>query len=285
MLGLPAGPDPGLTVRFWGVRGSTSASGRRFMEFGGHTPCVEVRCGERLFVVDAGTGITGLGAELLGVPPARIDLLLSHLHLDHIGGLPFFKPLFRGGRTVRIHCGNLDGETAEAALERVFSPPTFPVRLGDLPGRIEHVGFRSGESLTFEDGAAVRTISLEHPGGSTGYRFAHRGRAVAYISDVEHGDPWPPDELVAFVRDADLVVYDGMFTETEYLPCQGWGHSTWEKGVALAQAAGVGHLAVFHLHPAHDDEALSRIEDQLKAAMPSAFLAREGMALTFAPER
>ena len=273
----------GLAVRFWGVRGSIPASGPGFTAYGGHTPCVEVRCGERLFVVDAGTGLAPLGAALAAAPPAEIDLLLSHLHLDHIGGLPFFKPLFRGGATVRIHCGNLDGETAEAALDRVFSPPTFPIRLGDLPGRVEHVGFRAGETLHFADGATVPTIALQHPGGSTGYRFAHGGRALAYISDIEHGDDWPPETLVAFVRGADLVIYDGMFTEQEYPPCRGWGHSTWEKGVALARAADVKALALFHLHPAHDDETLGRIERRLKEAMPTAFVAREGHALELDP--
>lgn len=283
MLQRFIGADQGLTVRFWGVRGSVSVSGRRFMEFGGHTPCVEVRCGSRLFIVDAGTGLAALGEALGEAAPAEADLLLSHLHLDHIGGLPFFKPLHRRGHTLRIHCGNLGGASAEAALDRVFSPPTFPIRLGELPGQVEHVGFRAGETLAFPDGTVVETLLMPHPGGSTGYRFSHRGRSVCYISDIEHTDPWPGDEIVAFVRGADLAIYDGMFTEAEYPACRGWGHSTWEKGVALARAAGLGALAVFHLHPAHDDAALARIEADLRAAMPEAFLAREGASLAFAP--
>ena len=278
-------PDPdGLRVRFWGVRGSISAAGARFEEFGGNTPCVEIRCGGRLFIVDAGSGITGLGLELAAPDgPADIDIVLSHLHLDHIGGLPFFKPCLLPGRHIRLHCGNLRGETAEEAFLRLFSPPLFPISLSQLPGNVEHVGFKAGNTVTFHDGATCRTMPLNHPGGATGYRFDHRGRSVCYISDIEHSEPWPPPDLRDFVHGADLVIYDGMFSETEYIRCQGWGHSTWQKGVALAQAAAVQHLAIFHLHPQHDDAYLHGVEREIMAAMPSAFLAREGCVLSYPP--
>ena len=270
-----------LYVKFWGVRGSIPAPGGRFEEFGGNTPCVEIRCGERLFVVDAGSGLTPLGLALAPAPPREVDVLLSHLHLDHVGGLPFFKPALSPDCRIRLHCGNLRGESAEEALARLFSPPLFPISLGQLPGRFEHHGFKAGDDLVFEDGVRVRTIPLNHPGGATGYRFDFGGRAVCYISDIEHTDPWPPRDLEAFIRNSDLVIYDGMFSETEYLRCQGWGHSTWQKGIALAEAAGVSHLAVFHLHPMHDDRHLETVEAEIKTAMPGAFLAREGLVLTY----
>lgn len=272
-----------LRVRFWGVRGSVSAAGAAFEEYGGNTPCVEFRCGGRLVIVDAGTGLVALGVDLAASAPPEIDILLSHLHLDHVGGLPFFKPALMADRLVRLHCGNLRGESAEEALDRLFSPPLFPISLSQLPGSFEHVGFKAGQTVRLHDGLEVRTIPLNHPGGATGYRFDHRGRAVCYISDIEHSEPWPPPELVAFVRRADLVIYDGMFSETEYLRCRGWGHSTWQKGADLCRAAEVHSLAVFHLHPQHDDAYLRKLEEEIKAHMPGAFLAREGRAVTFAP--
>lgn len=276
--------ERGLELRFWGVRGSVASSGPEFAEFGGHTPCLEVRCGERLFVVDAGTGISALGAHHGAGLPAEIDVLFSHLHLDHTTGLVFFKPaVLDPNRTIHTYCGNLGGESAAAALDRLYAPPLFPITLDVLPGRFVHHGFRAGEPLTFADGSVVETLPLNHPGGATGYKFRHAGRTACYISDVEHGEDWPDPALVRFCADADLVVFDGMFTESEYPRCRGWGHSTWQKGVELCRAARAKALAIVHLHPGHDDATLRRIEAELKAAMPGAFLARERQSVVLAP--
>jgi phosphoribosyl 1,2-cyclic phosphodiesterase len=276
-------PEEALQIRFWGVRGSVCASGPRFHEFGGHTPCVEVRCGERLFVIDAGTGISALGASLGPDAPPEVDILLSHLHLDHIGGLPFFKPAILGDRIIRTHCGNLGGRSAKEALDRIYAPPLFPILLDQLPARLEHEGFTAGETLRFRDGFFVDTHPLNHPDGATGYRFSHRGRVFCYISDIEHSDPWPAPDLVAFVAGADLILYDGMFSEAEYPRCKGWGHSTWQKGVELCRAAGVKAMAIGHLYPQHDDAYLRALEAEMQAVMPTATIAREGQSVALAP--
>jgi phosphoribosyl 1,2-cyclic phosphodiesterase len=275
-----------LQVRFWGTRGSTPVAGVDYVEFGGSTPCVEIRCGERLFIVDAGTGLMPLGADLGDKAPAEIDILLSHLHLDHVGGLPFFKPaILDRTRVIHTWAGHLGGAGAGEALERLFSPPIFPVSLGQLPTRFIHHGFRAGETLKFGDGAIVDTLPLNHPGGATGYRFRHRGRCVCYISDLEHTDPWPDPTLAEFVHDADLVIYDAMFSSAEYCSCVGWGHSTWEKGVELCEAAGVKALAIFHLYPGHKDAFLREREAEIQNVMPTAFIPRDRQRLTFAPIR
>jgi len=276
--------DEGLQIRFWGTRGSVSTSGPEFAEFGGHTPCVEVRCGKRPFIIDAGSGLSALGSAWGDSTPREVDILLSHLHLDHVGGLPFFKPAVLGAdRVIRTYCGHLDGASAEEALGRLYSPPLFPITLADFPARFEHVGFRAGETLRFEDGITVDTHLLNHPGGATGYRFRHRGRVLCYISDLEHSDPWPDPGLSDFVEGADLIVYDGMFSDVEYTCCRGWGHSTWNKGVELCRAARVKAMAVFHHCPQHNDVDLRAIEAELQAQMPTAFVARERQAITFAP--
>ena len=268
--------DGNLTIRFWGVRGSTPVSGPDYVEFGGNTPCMEIRCGTRLFVLDAGSGLSAFGRSDPQGLPEEIDLLFSHLHLDHTAGLPFFKPaVFDAVRKIRTYCGNLDGADAGEALGRIFAPPLFPVTLDALPCTFEHHGFKAGETLTFPDGARVDTILLDHPQGSVGYRFRHGGKTLCVISDIEHCAPWPDRALLDFVRDADLIAYDGMFTEGEYPCCKGWGHSTWEKGVELAQAANAGALAIIHLHPAHTDTQLRELEAQMQARMPHAFIARE----------
>ena len=272
---MPRAED-GLSLRFWGVRGSTPVSGPDYAEFGGNTPCLEIRCGSRLFVLDAGSGLNACGLFHRDALPKEIDLLFSHLHLDHTAGLPFFKPVVLDpSRTINTYCGNLDGASAKESLDRVFSPPLFPVTLDVIPCTLAHHGFKAGETLTFADGARVDTILLNHPQGSVGYRFEHAGRRLCIISDIEHSDPWPNPALMEFVRGADLMVYDGMFTDCEYPVCRGWGHSTWQKGVELARAADVKAVAIFHLHPAHTDATLRKVEAELQAVMPTAFIARE----------
>ncbi|MDR7038295.1 phosphoribosyl 1,2-cyclic phosphodiesterase [Methylobacterium sp. BE186] len=276
MMSKSLAPDGGLTLRFWGVRGSTPVSGPDYVEFGGSTPCLEVRCGERMFLIDAGSGLYNCGQFHRETLPKSVDLLFSHLHLDHTGGLPFFKPaVFDPERTVHTYCGNLDGASAEEALGRLFAPPLFPVTLDVLPCTLQHHGFKAGETLTFPDGMRVDTILLNHPQGSVGYRFEHGGKRLCVISDIEHSDPWPDPALKDFVAGADLMIYDGMFTDCEYPTCRGWGHSTWQKGVELARAAGVKALGIIHLHPCHSDARLRSLEAEMQAEMPTAFVARE----------
>ncbi len=272
-----------LSVRFWGTRGSLPMPGPTTLVYGGNTCCVEVRLGSRLFIVDAGSGFEAAGRALtpLSAGAGPIDLLLSHLHHDHVSGLPFFSPILKERGALRTFCGNLGGESAKAALDTMFSPPLFPVTLDVLPGTIEHVGFVAGDPLTFEDGITVATCPLPHPGGATGYRFDHGGRRVCYVSDMEHADAGPDPVVVDFCRDADLVIYDTMFTEAELPRCRGWGHSTWNAGVKLCRAAGARALAAFHHHKAHDDAVLRGIEAQLAEVLPGSFVSREGQVVSF----
>ena len=273
-----------LTVRFWGVRGSVPVPGASSLRFGGNTSCIEVRLGDRLFIIDAGTGFIRAGEAMMSRVPPRVDVLFSHLHHDHISGFPFFAPALAGRCAVRTHCGNLGGESAQAALDTMFSPPLFPVTLDVFPARFEHRGFKAGETLVFDD-IEIATCPLFHPGGATGYRFDHGGRRVCYLSDLEHTDPWPASHLVRFCRGADLVVYDAMYSVPEYGKFKGWGHSTWQAGAALCRAAAVKAMAGFHHNPNHTDDDLDAIEAQLQAMAPGSFLARESQSLSFAPKQ
>lgn len=267
-----------LSVTFWGVRGSAVTPGPTTLAFGGHTTCIEVKAGQRRLIVDAGSGIAELGATMREEAPGRIDILLSHLHHDHIQGLFFFPPLFVRGNEIRLHCGNLGGESPEAALRQYFSPPLFPVGFDDVPARVRFHGFRAGDTLHL-NGFAVRTHPLHHPGGATAYRIDNGGAAVAVLTDGEHTSERPDPGLVAFTAGADLVAYDAMWEQDDYAAHRGWGHSTPQMGAALVHAAGAGRLACIHHAPHYDDERLARIETEIAATSPGAFLAREGTSI------
>ncbi len=277
-------PRDELSVRFWGTRGSLPRPGPDFLRYGGNTTCVEVRLGERLFLIDGGSGLEAAGRAFVRKSDAPVDILFSHLHHDHVSGLPFFPPALDKTVTIRTFCGNLDGASAEAALGRMFAPPLFPVTLAMLPCQWRHVGFRAGDPLIFEDGVTVRTCPLTHPGGATAYRFDYRGRSLCYVSDVEHEPGAPRADLVALCADADLVIYDTMFTEGEFEACRGWGHSTLRAGALLCRTARAQVLAATHHHIRHTDPMLDKLDAELRLIMPGSFLAREGQVLRLRPD-
>lgn len=276
----PANTSP--TIRFWGVRGSFACATSEALEYGGNTSCMEVTPAgdqpETTVIVDAGSGIMPLGYSRPWLADQRVDLLLTHLHHDHIAGLPFFKAMFTQGLELHIWCGNLDGQSAEEALERMFSPPLFPLRLRDLPARIIHHGFRAGETIDIA-GQKVRTHLLRHPSGCTGYRFNGSSGSLAIITDVEHEPGAPCPELAGFCRGASAMVYDMMFDEATYTRCRGWGHSTSEAAVALGAAAEVHRIVGFHHSPWDNDAVMAARERQLAELWPESVMAREGMIL------
>lgn len=271
--------DDGLGIRFWGTRGSLPRPGPDTLRYGGNTTCVEIRLGERVFIIDAGSGIEAAGRAMLGQSPLDFDILLSHLHQDHVIGLPFFPPALNAACTIRTHCGNLGGASAEAALDQMFAPPLFPIILSALPARFVHQGFKAGSPLIFADGISIRTCPLPHPGGATAYRFDHHGSSVCYVSDLEHSPGELDPDLVRFCADADLVIYDTMFTDAEFRECRGWGHSTLGAGVALCQAAGAKALAGTHHHIRHTDRMLDVVDAELRTRLPGSFMAREGQVI------
>ena len=277
--------DPGgLQIKFWGTRGSMPRPGPETLRYGGNTTCVEVRLGDRVFIIDAGSGIEAAGRSMLDRRPLEFDILFSHLHHDHIAGLPFFPPALNAAATISTHCGNLEGASAEAAFDKMFAPPLFPVTLSVLPGQFIHKGFQSGSPLIFPDGIVVETCPLPHPGGSTAYRFDHGGKSMCYISDVEHTPGVIDPSLVRFCEGADLVIYDTMFTDQEFQACRGWGHSTLGAGVALCRASGARALVGTHHHMRHTDVMLDGIDAELRTLLPGSFMAREGMTVRLGHE-
>lgn len=271
-----------MLVRFWGVRGSIPAPGPGTTIYGGNTPCVEVRCGTRCLILDAGSGLRPLGQSLARRGEAlNLDLLLTHCHLDHLIGLPFFAPAFHAEAELRLRAGHLSPhEQLARVVSQLMIPPLLPITPDKFKAAISYHDFMAGDRFTLDE-IEVSTAALRHPGGATGYRLAYGGRAICYVTDNEHPPDGPDPALVQLARDVDLLIYDSMYTAAEYPHKIGWGHSTWNEGVRLADAAGVARLALFHHAPDRDDAALETLESEAAASRPGTFAAREGMELTF----
>jgi len=274
---------PALTVRFWGVRGSIACPSPSHMVFGGNTSCLEVRAGERILILDAGTGIRPLGQILKREGATEADILFSHTHWDHVNGFPFFAPAFEPGCTFRVFAGHLAGEGGiREAIAGHMHEPMFPVPLDVMRARLKFTDFPAGETLDLGPGLRARTAPLNHPNGATAYRIEHRGRSVCYVTDTEHVPGRPDERVLELIAGADLVVYDSTYTDAGFPARVGWGHSTWQEGLRLLRRAGAKRLAVFHHDPDHDDEAMSAIERELASESDGNLVAREGLRLDLA---
>lgn len=249
--------------------------------YGGNTPCVEIRCGEHVLVFDAGSGIRPLGYTLTNpAVDSVIDILLSHCHFDHVVGLPFFAPLFVKDRVVRVWAGHLPPSyRTEDAVRRLMSFPLFPIQIEDLPAKLEFRDFRAGDTIEPKPGIAVRTAPLNHPGGATGYRIEYRGRSVVYLTDVEIGKGAIEPPLLELASKADLLIVDTTYTDEELPWHIGWGHSSWEQGVRLADAAAARRLCLFHHDPEHDDDFMDAIASAAHERRPGTIAASEGMQI------
>ena len=269
-----------FTIRFWGVRGSVATPGPDTVRYGGNTSCVEIWCGERRIVIDAGTGIRMLGHQMIAEGPTDFDLLLSHTHLDHIEGLPFFPPAFAPGNVFRIWAGHLLPRiTIEQALGQLMSAPLFPVPLDAFSNQAKYCDFRAGDALVLGPEVLVKTAMLDHPNHAIGYRIEYDGRSLCYISDTTHVPGQTNENVVSLIQDADLVIYDSMFTDPEFANRPDWGHSTWQEGARLAKMAGVKTLVLFHHEPSRTDEQLDELGKEAASYQPGTIVAQEGATL------
>lgn len=296
---MPADESKGF-VTFWGTRGSISTPGRATEKYGGNTPCVTIRCGDVELILDAGTGIRNLGIEYLeeydqGRPNQPLHLFLSHTHWDHIQGLPFFLPAYKKEMKLTIYGSPKKERYLASVLKGQMDTDYFPVSMSafaaetniiEISEKLIHLG---PISVTWQE-------QFFHPGGSVRYRFEFADKKIVYATDVEldsiftsEGVPREKIELmeeyVGFIREADLLIADGQYTEEEYPQKTGWGHTSIPKLLEVAALSGVKQLAVFHHDPQHSDVFLDKLwitkgyknwseENHIKL-----FWAREGITL------
>jgi phosphoribosyl 1,2-cyclic phosphodiesterase len=280
-----------MQTRIWGCRGSVAAPGEDTVRYGGNTSCLEARLSSgHVLVFDAGTGMRPLGAELDLSGVTELHILLTHLHLDHLQGLGFFKPLFQPGLDVHIWGPPSPVQPLAERIAIYLSPPLFPVQLADLPARVT---FHDAPEEPIVIGSAVlRAAKVTHQGPTVGYRVEEAGHGFAYVPDHEPAIGGrlvdQPDDWISgydLVRDVDVLFHDAQYLDTEYPNHIGWGHSAIGDALELARRARVGRLVLFHHDPYHTDDDLEAMlaDAQRTHATPEGWvcLAHEGMEVAF----
>jgi phosphoribosyl 1,2-cyclic phosphodiesterase len=303
-----------MKLKFWGVRGSIPSPGPHFVRYGGNTLCMELRFKDldRLIIIDAGSGLRLLGdqlkAESISAGPLRADIFLTHTHLDHILGFPFFAPIFRSDTRLKVHGPvTCEDDSLEVVLGGQLSYRYFPVRQNELAARIDYINLKEG-CFDLGNGIQLTTKYLNHPLLSLGFRFAYQGKIICTAYDTEpfqnifvtdRSDP-AFDEIMAcegesaartenhrldeFFASADLLIYDAQYTQQEYdRDRHGWGHTPIEYAIKAAVRSKVKRLALFHHDPMRTDEQLDNLSelycDPEYTGDVDVFFAREGMSV------
>jgi phosphoribosyl 1,2-cyclic phosphodiesterase len=248
---------------------------------GGNTTCLEVVLGERRrLIVDCGSGLSAVAAGL----PKRddgdaleFDVFMTHYHMDHLQGLPFFEPLFDPRSRFTFYGFGAPGETMQSSIEGFAPPPWFPLSIGGTPSSKRYVEL-DGASVQVGE-VSVSTARLSHPQGITAYRLQRGDRAIVFATDMERGDPSCDAALSSLASGADVLIHDAQYTPEEYEQRRGWGHSSWRHAVAAAREAGVERLILFHHDPSRTDEELDAIVAEAGKTFPRVEAVREGMRL------
>jgi phosphoribosyl 1,2-cyclic phosphodiesterase len=279
-----------MRARIWGCRGSVAAPGADTVRYGGNTSCVEVRLASgHTLVLDAGTGMRPLGVAMLEDPPAELHILLTHLHLDHLQGLGFFRPLFRPGLDIHVWGPSSPVQPLEVRIARYLSPPLFPVSLDDLPSKLTfHDAPEDGVTI---GSASVLATKVLHQGPTVGYRIEEDGHVLTYLPDHEPSigvdlKSVPADWMSGYdiARDADVLLHDSQYRDHEYDAHVGWGHSAIGSTIDFADKAAVKRLVLFHHDPYHNDDELEELLTEAQARWPGGdehvLLASERMTIT-----
>ncbi|MEO5891904.1 MAG: MBL fold metallo-hydrolase [Ferruginibacter sp.] len=270
-----------MKVKFYGVRGSLPTCGPEYQRYGGNTTCLLItrEKANRVAIIDAGTGIRKLGKELLTdqFKQEIINILFTHFHADHIQGFPFFAPAYNKQQKIGILV--MGKERKMKNIKEIFATQMqseyFPVQLDSMGAQFDFLSF--GDTQTFY-GARVTAIAQQHifPGGSYGLRIEDESGVIVICTDIEHING-VDENIIKFAENADLLIHDGQYTETEYLKYKGWGHSTCNQAIEVAKRANVKKLIITHHDPDHDDDFLENMEEKCKKEFPNCTFAKEGM--------
>lgn len=266
-----------MEVRFLGVRGSVATSGSQVARIGGNTSCLEVTSQGQRLILDAGTGLRGLGDELMkDGKPVKATMLWSHLHWDHVQGFPFFTPAYLPNTELTLFGPGANGaRELRSVLAQQMMPPNFPVPLSAMKAK-----------MTFEDALPNQTVDLgafkvtpfdlNHPQGCMGYRIDADGASIVYMTDVELSLATLAPSVARIIEGADALVLDAQYTPAEYALKKGWGHSSFVDAAQVAFATNARRLFLFHHDPAHNDDQVEMMAEEARAVFSASEPAREG---------
>jgi len=256
-----------MKVKLHGTRGSYPISSEAGKTFGGNTPCVEVSGGSQRLILDAGTGILGIDFDA-DYPSDRIDIFLTHLHMDHIQGLAFCKPLFNPNKEIHLWGPKDSTHSLQFRLNQYLSPPLFPIPLRDIPSKL-HIHELGNMTMDLGD-FVITSEFISHPGPTLGYRLEYGPKAVCYLPDHEpiigRSRLYPEDEWISgfdLAHEADLLIHDSQYTKKEYKSKPGWGHSSIDLAARFCKRTGAKRLILFHHDPMHSDEQIQIMFDKL----------------------
>jgi phosphoribosyl 1,2-cyclic phosphodiesterase len=302
---MAKGTESQFLIHFWGVRGSYPTPGSETLRHGGNTACVEIRAGQQTLIFDSGSGIIGLGSVLMdrlkSQDGLRLALFVSHAHMDHLLGFPFFTPLFDARTSIHLFGPQLAGKSVEELLTPLMSPPYFPVDIRQLPSRRFFHTISGSEVIVWHGGKSgpriypyaevdfqgkegelcvISKFTQQHPlNGSVVYRIEYKGYSVVYATDVEWSNGCEQDFL-DFIAGADVLIHDAQYTEHDYREVKhGYGHSTIEMATEAARTAHVRELVLFHHEPTYSDRQLDIMEAQARARFDHTRSACEGMEI------
>jgi len=270
-----------LRLKFWGTRGSIPCPGPDTIKYGGNTTCFEVNYGEERLIIDAGTGIRLLGKKILMEEKNLLTakLFFTHTHMDHIQGLPFFAPLYNPNSNVNLYAGHLDGDNYDLQGiigTMLMKDPVFPVPSSLIEQACNFNDYNVGKVFELGNDLVIKTGKLNHPNGACGYRLECGGKVIAICTDTEHFEGKLDENVLALAENADVMVYDSAYTDEEYPNFKGWGHSTWQEAIKVAEAANVRQTFLFHHDPSHNDKKMDEIAQAAKEIRSSVRPAIEG---------
>jgi len=266
-----------MKIKYYGVRGSIAVSGKEFVKYGGNTTCVVIEEANTSVVLDAGTGIRNYGRDLVkakGITGHKVNLIFSHYHWDHVQGVPFFTPAYIKGNEVNIYGETKFNKSVQDVLKGQMSFINHPVELSGMASKLSFSEIAAGTDLNIGP-FRITFLKINHPGSNLAFRVESKSGSFIYATDYEHYSV-PDNPLINFAKDASILFYDAHFTPEEYPKYTGWGHSTYDEGIKLAQLCGAKELHLCHHAPEHSDDDIDGIMRIAQAKHDKVFAVQEG---------